>query len=64
MPIYDFRCTDCGLTKEKLVSSATAKTECPGCGAQMERQISGAQSFYFKGVGAYCEKSMNKTTPK
>lgn len=60
MPLYDFICNECRHTKEKLVSSATTKVECPNCGGSMTRQIAGAQSFYFKGVGAYCEKSMSK----
>lgn len=58
MPIYDFKCRECDHPVEKLVNSATKQIECPKCGAQMDRQVSGSQSFYFKGEGAYCEKSI------
>lgn len=65
MPLYDFQCkeTSCDKTIEKLVSSSTTFVECPECGGKMERALSGSQSFYFKGEGAYCEKSINKRSP-
>jgi putative FmdB family regulatory protein len=42
MPIYDFRCVQCGTTFEELVRSTTRDDEvtCPECGGkQAERQI-------------------------
>jgi putative FmdB family regulatory protein len=61
MPIYDYHCNDCHIEKEKLAPSTLTTIECPECGGKMVRIISGAQSFYFKGQGASCEKSMSKT---
>lgn len=60
MPIYDFKCSDCGAIKEAIVSSSTTMVECKSCGGKMDKTISGSQSFYFKGQGAYSEKSMSK----
>ena len=43
MPIYDFRCQDCGEVSEFLVANfSDSKTlGCPGCGSRnMERLIS------------------------
>lgn len=34
MPIFEYRCEDCGAKFEKLVrNSDTASPECPACGA-------------------------------
>jgi putative FmdB family regulatory protein len=43
MPIYDFRCQECGKISEFLLSgSSDSRTlDCPGCGSQhLERLIS------------------------
>jgi putative FmdB family regulatory protein len=43
MPIYDFRCQECGKVSEFLLpSSADSRTlACPGCGSQnLERLMS------------------------
>jgi putative FmdB family regulatory protein len=43
MPIYDFRCQECGKVSEFLLSSSSdSRTlDCPGCGSQhLERLIS------------------------
>ncbi len=36
MPIYEYRCKQCGSTFEKLVklSTKTSEIECPKCGAR------------------------------
>ena len=40
MPIYDYRCEDCGTDFELLVRSDTT-LECPRChGARLERRLS------------------------
>lgn len=40
MPIYDYRCTQCGQTSELLVRSSTVPT-CPHCASTaLERQVS------------------------
>jgi putative FmdB family regulatory protein len=43
MPIYDFRCQECGKVSEFLLSSSSdSRTlDCPGCGSQhLERLVS------------------------
>ena len=41
MPIYEYRCKQCGSKFEKLVklSTKTSEIECPKCGAQARRKI-------------------------
>ena len=40
MPIYEYRCEDCGSHFEKLVrrSAETSELECPSCGKRHLRQ--------------------------
>ncbi len=43
MPIFEFRCAECGLEFEKLVMSSEDKMDmaCPGCrGENLERVVS------------------------
>jgi len=42
MPIFEYRCTDCGTRFEKLVrSSDTNGPQCPKCGtAHLEQELS------------------------
>jgi len=43
MPIYEYKCTDCGEKFEKLVrlSDANGQQVCPRCGSvQTKRQVS------------------------
>lgn len=40
MPIFDFRCSECGKTFELLVRSTTVPA-CPACGSEaLEKQVS------------------------
>ncbi len=41
MPIFEYRCRDCGARFERILSSATATTTCKKCGSQnVEKQLS------------------------
>jgi putative FmdB family regulatory protein len=41
MPIYDFKCRDCGRTSEVLLRTTGKMVFCPSCGSEnMERLIS------------------------
>ena len=43
MPIFEYRCQDCGTKFEKLVRRSTevAELECPSCGKQhLEQELS------------------------
>lgn len=53
MPMYEFRCRECGEDYEELVSGSTADddVECPTCGAEgaAERKLS---AFAVSGGGS------------
>lgn len=41
MPIYEYRCVDCGGSFEALVSASRPEAECPSChGANLSRELS------------------------
>ena len=53
MPLYEYRCKECGHQFEKIQSfSATDEKECPVCKGELERLIS-APAIQFKGAGWY-----------
>ncbi len=53
MPIYEYRCTDCGKVFEYTQRMTDdPKTECESCAGRLERLIS-ATSFHLKGGGWY-----------
>ena len=54
MPTYEYRCPACGADFEKFQRmSDEPVAECPKCGANAERQISGGAGLLFKGSGFY-----------
>ena len=54
MPTYDYRCMACGRDFELFQRmSDPAEAECPGCGSEAERLISGGAGFLFRGDGFY-----------
>lgn len=41
MPIYDYRCRECGRVSEVFVRTSTGEVRCPHCGGEdMERLVS------------------------
>ncbi|MFN7571920.1 MAG: FmdB family zinc ribbon protein [Betaproteobacteria bacterium] len=54
MPIYAYKCDDCGTELEKLQKiSDPPLTDCPGCGApSLAKQLTAA-GFQLKGSGWY-----------
>lgn len=53
MPLYEYRCKQCGHHFEKIQSfSAPDEKECPVCKGEVERLIS-APAIQFKGAGWY-----------
>ena len=40
MPMYDFKCTQCGNEFETIVSMDTMTSPCAGCGSEVKRSIS------------------------
>lgn len=66
MPIYEYRCTECGHQVELLQkTTSSAPHECAHCHAKgtMQRQVSAPQ-FKLKGTGWYETDFKNKTNPK
>jgi putative FmdB family regulatory protein len=70
MPIYEYRCTSCGVEKEMLrkVNDASLTT-CPDCGKDTFQKQLSAAGFQLKGSGWYASdfkgsgKSPAKATP-
>ncbi|VAW82239.1 hypothetical protein MNBD_GAMMA13-1075 [hydrothermal vent metagenome] len=54
MPIYEYRCAECGHEMEKLQKmSAAALTDCPACGKPGLKKLVSAAGFRLKGGGWY-----------
>jgi putative FmdB family regulatory protein len=68
VPLYEYRCKQCGHQFEKIQSfSAPEEKECPVCKGEVERLIS-APAIQFKGAGwyvtDYAGKGSSKTAAK
>ncbi len=62
MPLYAYRCTQCGYLFEKIQHfSATPETECPKCHGVLERPIT-APALSFKGAGWYVNDYAHKSS--
>jgi putative FmdB family regulatory protein len=60
MPIYEYRCADCGAHIEKMQKISDAPlTVCEACGGKLEKQVS-RSGFQFKGSGWYVTDYANK----
>lgn len=54
MPIYEYRCADCGHEMEKLQKISDAPlTDCPACGKPALQKLVSAAGFRLKGGGWY-----------
>jgi putative FmdB family regulatory protein len=54
VPIYEYRCLECGFQDEFLQKvSEPAKTVCPSCGKEAFRKLLSAAGFQLKGSGWY-----------
>ena len=61
MPIYEYRCNDCGEHFEKRQSvNEKPPTNCEKCGGALEKQWS-LSGFQFKGGGWYVTDYAGKT---
>ncbi|HSH08271.1 MAG TPA: zinc ribbon domain-containing protein [Burkholderiales bacterium] len=70
MPIYEYRCADCGFQDEYLQKvSEPPMTVCPSCGREAFRKLLTAAGFQLKGSGWYVTdfrnsgKSASKSPP-
>lgn len=54
MPIYAYRCDECGAQKDVLQKFSDAPlTQCPQCGAESFHKVLTAPAFQLKGSGWY-----------
>ena len=54
MPIYEYRCADCGFQEEYLQKvSEPPLTVCPSCGKPQFEKLLSAAGFQLKGSGWY-----------
>ncbi len=61
MPLYPYRCTQCGYSFEKIQNfSATPETECPKCKGVLERPLT-VPGLNFKGAGWYVNDYAGKS---
>jgi putative FmdB family regulatory protein len=62
LPLYEYRCKDCGHQFEKIQSfSAPEEKECPVCHGPVEKLIS-ASAIQFKGSGWYVNDYAGKSS--
>lgn len=54
MPIYEYRCADCGHQQEHLQKMSDAPLSvCPACGLSNYGKLLSAAGFHLKGSGWY-----------
>lgn len=53
MPVYDYKCDNCGHFAKKQRITEPALSQCPICGGPVERLISKNIGVVFKGSGFY-----------
>jgi len=52
MPTYEYKCSHCGLQFEKQQTMTDAPIkECPACGEEVRKLISGGTGFIMKAAG-------------
>lgn len=62
MPLYPYRCKECGHRFEKIQKfSAKPETVCPKCGGALERTLT-APGLSFKGAGWYVNDYAGKSS--
>lgn len=60
MPIYEYRCGECGFQMEYLQRRSDAPlTECPECGKRAFNKLVTAAGFRLKGAGWYATDFKN-----
>lgn len=65
MPIYEYRCSDCGFQKEYIQKMSDAPlTACPECGKETFGKMLSAAGFQLKGGGWYQTDFKGGSKPK
>jgi putative FmdB family regulatory protein len=63
MPLYEYRCQDCGHSSEEMQRlSDPPIAVCPACGGRYKKLVS-APAFQFKGSGWYVTDYARKSAP-
>jgi len=64
MPIYAYRCEECGFAKDVLQKISDAPlTECPSCAKSAFKKQLTAAGFQLKGTGWYATDFRNNNAP-
>ena len=64
MPIYEYRCGECGFQKEYMQRMSDAPlTDCPQCGKRSFTKLMSAAGFQLKGTGWYATDFKNAAKP-
>jgi len=62
MPIYEYRCGECGYQKEYMQRMSDAPlTDCPKCGKRSLTKLVSAAGFQLKGTGWYATDFKNSS---
>lgn len=65
MPIYEYRCSSCGVQKDVMQKMSDAElTTCPACGQQTFSKQLTAAGFQLKGNGYYATDFKNPPAAK
>jgi putative FmdB family regulatory protein len=63
MPLYEYKCTQCGSTLEALQKAKDRPLEkCPKCGGPLRKLLS-SPAIQFKGNGWYITDYAKKSSP-
>lgn len=57
MPIYEYRCPNCGKFELKQSMQDDPLSNCPSCDSSVQRLISKSVGIIFKGSGFYINDS-------
>ncbi len=61
MPVYDYRCLECGDFEFTQSIKEDSLKECPTCGQKITRLISSNVGIIFKGSGFYINDSKKES---
>jgi putative FmdB family regulatory protein len=62
MPTYEYECTACGLRFERRQAmTEEAVSQCPACGEEVRRLVSGGTGFVLKG-GSHTRSSRRENS--
>jgi putative FmdB family regulatory protein len=61
MPIYEYRCSQCGAPHEAIVLVGESEPQaCPACGGPLKRKIPSSVGITFNGPGFFVTDNRKK----